>query len=218
MDQSTKRSWFNWVGFISAWFAVLLQLILIIQNRQANLFETLIRFFSFFTILTNILVALYFTSQLFKSEKSILSFLSSKGSVTAITAFILIVGIVYQIILRGIWEPTGLQFLVDEMLHTFIPAFMLTYWLYFAQKEDLVLKTFGIWLWYPLLYFVWILVRGHFSGFYPYPFVDVTSLGYALVLRNTLFIFLFLLLLVSTLLFFGKKINKLKVNHKSIKL
>ncbi len=218
MDQSTKRSWFNWVGFISAWFAVLLQLILIIQNRQANLFETLIRFFSFFTILTNILVALYFTSQLFKSEKSILSFLSSTGSVTAITAFILIVGIVYQIILRGIWEPTGLQFLVDEMLHTFIPAFMLTYWLYFAQKEDLVLKTFGIWLWYPLLYFVWILVRGHFSGFYPYPFVDVTSLGYALVLRNTLFIFLFLLLLVSTLLFFGKKINKLKVNHKSIKL
>lgn len=218
MDQSTKRSWFNWVGFISAWFAMLLQLILIKQYRQANLFETLICFFSFFSILTNILVALYCTSQLFKSKKSVISILNLRGSVIAITALNLIVGIVYQIILRGIWEPTGLQFLVYEMLHTFIPAFMLTYWLYFTKKEDLVLRLLVTWLWYPFLYFVWIVVRGHFSGFYPYPFVDVTSLGYALILRNTLFIFFFLLVLVRTLLFLGRKINKLKINLKTIKL
>lgn len=37
-------------------------------------------------------------------------------------------------------------------------------------------------LWYPLIYLGFILLRGHFSGFYPYPFVDVTQLGYPSVL------------------------------------
>ena len=46
---------------IIVWFAVLAQFYLIIENRVAPVTETIIRFFSFFTILTNILVAVYFT-------------------------------------------------------------------------------------------------------------------------------------------------------------
>ncbi|MFZ5976285.1 MULTISPECIES: Pr6Pr family membrane protein [unclassified Hydrotalea] len=33
------------------------------------------------------------------------------------------------------------------------------------------------WLIYPLLYLVYILIRGSFSGFYPYPFVNVLQIG-----------------------------------------
>ncbi len=187
-----------------------------IQNRQADLFETTIRFFSFFTILTNTLVALFFTAHVFTIKKSEPHFLNSKGTVTAITAFILVVGIVYQIVLRGIWEPTGLQRLVDEILHTLIPAFMLWYWFLFATKEDVKIKSFQLWIWYPVLYFVWILVRGHFSGFYPYPFVDVPTIGYPQVIINTVLILVFLIILVTILVVLGKTQNRKNSNHKSI--
>ncbi|MEO7961116.1 MAG: hypothetical protein ABIR19_06205, partial [Ginsengibacter sp.] len=57
------------------WFALLSQLYLILQNRVAPVFETVIRYFSFFTILTNILVAVCATMllQKFKSVKSYFS-------------------------------------------------------------------------------------------------------------------------------------------------
>ena len=50
------------VGALMGWFAVGLQFYLVIVNRVESLPETMIRFFSYFTILTNILVALYFTA------------------------------------------------------------------------------------------------------------------------------------------------------------
>lgn len=216
MNQNTKKTWFNWVGFVATWFAVILQFILMMQNRQVAIVETIIRFFSFFTILTNTLVALFFTAHVFNSEKSQTHFLNSKGAVTAITAFILVVGIVYQIILRGIWEPTGLQRLVDEVLHTFIPAFMFLYWFLFATWEDVKFKWFKLWIWYPVLYFVWVLVRGHFSGFYPYPFVDVPTIGYPQVFTNTLLIIIFLFILTTLLVVLGKTLNRKNRTHKPI--
>ncbi len=73
------------------------------QNRQTDIPEMIIRFFSYFTILTNILVALYFTASAFRSKVIPFRWLLSKGTLTATTAFILIVGLVYQIALRGIW-------------------------------------------------------------------------------------------------------------------
>ena len=35
-----------------------------------------------------------------------------------------------------------------------------------------------------LVYFGYILLRGHLLGVYPYPFVDVDKLGYALTIMN----------------------------------
>ena len=54
------------IGTIIGWFAILLQLYLIIENRVLSLPGTIVQFFSYFTILTNILVALYFTVLLLK--------------------------------------------------------------------------------------------------------------------------------------------------------
>ena len=113
-------------GLCIGWFAVLSQFVLMIQNRQADITETVIRFFSFFTILTNILVALFFTVSALKSKSRLSRVLLMDGSITAITALILIVGSVYQLVLRSIWEPTGLQLIVDELLHTITPFYMLS--------------------------------------------------------------------------------------------
>ena len=195
-------------GFILGWLVIIGQFILMIQNRQTDVTETIIRFFSFFTILTNILVALYFTSRISILKNTSLSKLSNSGNLTALTAFILVVGLIYQIILRGTWQPTGLQRIIDELLHSVIPFFVFVYWLKFANLNDLIFNKIKIWLWYPIGYFLYIIIRGHFSNFYPYPFVNVPEIGYPQVLINSVLVSIFFLFIMVSLIFIGNKTRK----------
>ena len=41
-----------------------------------------------------------------------------------------------------------------------------------------------VWLLYPALYLAYALIRGRLEGFYPYPFINVTELGYGKVMTN----------------------------------
>lgn len=202
------RKYIDILGFLIGWLAIIVQFILMIQNRQADIPETIIRFFSFFTILTNILVALYFTSRISISKNTSLSRLTNSGNLTALTAFILVVGLVYQFILRGTWQPTGLQRIIDELLHSAIPLFVFLYWLKFANKTDLIFKNIKIWLWYPIGYFLYVIIRGHFSNFYPYPFVNVIEIGYSQVFINAVIISLFFLFIMWVLILIGNKTRK----------
>lgn len=192
------------IGALTAWLAVLLQLYLIIVNRQASVGETIVRFFSFFTILTNILVALCFTSLLLPSRSALSRFFSKPKVLSAVTVYITVVGIVYNIILRFIWAPQGLQMIVDELLHTVIPILFVLYWSLFVPKEDLKWKDAFAWLIYPAGYLIFILFRGAFSGFYPYPFVHVTELGYKKVFINCIFLFITFLVLSFLLIWISK--------------
>lgn len=169
---------------IIAWFAVLTQYYLMIENRVASISETTIRFFSFFTILTNLLVAIYFTLIIFKIKNSFLAIINKPWTLTAITVYITCVGLGYQILLRHIWQPTGLQMIVDELLHTLIPIMVIIYWYLYEIKSLATYKQILKWLIYPLIYLTCILIRGKFSNFYPYPFVNVGNLGLFKVLIN----------------------------------
>ena len=201
---------FEILVFGLGWIAVIAQFFLMMQNRQADIPETIIRFFSFFTILTNILVALYFTMKVFNSKSALSKILMSSGSLTAITTFILIVGLVYQFILRKIWHPTGLQMIVDELLHSLIPFFMLGYWYFNFKKENLHWKSIFYWLIYPAIYLLIIIIRGHFSHYYPYSFLNIDQIGIEKVLVNILFILLLCIILIVTLTSLGKYIINVK--------
>ncbi|WP_395417704.1 Pr6Pr family membrane protein [Marinoscillum luteum] len=157
-----------------------------VENRVASVGETTIRFFSFFTILTNSLVAIYFTWWVLQHKKGNPSILNKPGTLTALTVYITIVGLVYQILLRPIWEPTGIQLVVDELLHSVIPVAVIVCWYLFEDKSLVSYRQIPQWLIYPLIYLVYILIRGNGSGFYPYPFVDVGSLGLSKVLINAM--------------------------------
>lgn len=186
------------IGAIISWGAVLLQLYLMLQNRTAPVAETLVRFFSFFTILTNMLVAICFTSILMSAREE-KTFFARSNTISATAVYILIVGIVYNLVLRSIWDPQGLQKLVDELLHAAVPLYFFLYWIIFVEKTHLHADRVYSWLIYPLVYLAFILVRGAVSGFYPYPFVNVSELGYGGVLKNSL-ILLGVFLLFSYLL------------------
>lgn len=186
------------------WFSIITQYYLMVKNTQISFAEANIRFFSYFTILTNIIVAVYFTLQAFNSIPKI----KKPGILTAVTIYILIVGLVYQTILRSTWDPKGLQRLVDELLHTIIPILVLIYWYLYENKNRLNYRQILSWAIYPLLYLFYILIRGYFSDFYPYPFINVSDLGYFQVLINSFWI---LLLFAALSLFFiriGKRLSK----------
>ncbi len=170
-----------------AWLALFLQLYILISNTASNgPLQAAGRFFSYFTILTNLLVAVCITAILLSPHSIAGKFFSKSTVIAAITLYIFIVGLVYNIILRYIWEPKGLQRWADEALHVATPVLFVFYWLLFIPKGSLKWSDSFRWLIYPAAYLVYALLIGSFSGFYTYPFINVTELGYPRVLLNAL--------------------------------
>jgi len=190
------------IGAVIGWFAIIAQLYLIIENRVVSIPGTLLRFFSFFTIDTNILVALCFTFIFLGSKSRVGKFFSQATTITAFTVYITIVGIVYNIILRSTWNPQGLAMVADELLHSVIPVLFILFWLFFTPIEGLKWKNAFPWLIFPIIYMTYAIVHGVITKFYPYPFVDVNELGYNKALLNAgavlLVIFLLSLALIAT--------------------
>ncbi len=201
-----KKNIFIAVGALLGWFAVALQLYLIIVNNSFSAAEALARFFTFFTILTNILVALSLTMILIGPDNFIFT---RPGSQPAIAAYITVVGIVYNIILRSLWAPQGWQLIVNELLHSVIPVYFIVYWLIFSPKSaGLQWKNILGWLVFPIAYLALIMIRGALSDWYPYPFVDVLALGYAKVLINSAGMVVFLLLVSAVFIALGRTMSK----------
>ena len=150
---------------ILAAFSVVVQFDLMLANRTMPVFETTIRFFSYFTILTNSIVAFYFSRLTYLLVRGKSTFIINFGTLTAITVYITIVGLVYQVFLRHAWSPTGLQKIVDEILHSVNPILVIAFWLWSRRDNTLKYNDMGRWLIFPLLYLIYVLIRGNFSGF-----------------------------------------------------
>lgn len=186
MHTQIRKRWLLILVTVVAWFAVALQLYLMLLNTKNPIGETLLRFFSYYTILTNVLVAVYGTLLLVKPSGRAGLFLIRPGTATAVAVYITIVGLVYNLVLRRLWSPEGWQWLVDELLHVGVPLLFILYWLVAIPKSTLYWKRIPGWLIYPAVYAICIFLRGAQSGFYPYPFIDVTVLGYPRALLNSL--------------------------------
>jgi hypothetical protein len=175
------------VTAILGWFALALQCYLTVTLSISNgktLFAGLITFFSYFTILTNLLVAVVLSLSVWAPNARWGNFVSRATVQSGTAVYIAIVGIVYSLLLRQIWNPQGWQKLADVLLHDLIPLLYVAYWVIFVRKNSLLWKDALWWLTYPAAYFAYTLLRGAASGWYPYPFVDPSALGYSRVSMN----------------------------------
>jgi len=210
MQKQPAEKFFIIAIIACGWFALVTQLYLIVNSGVSSLGELVIRYFSYFTIQTNILVAVCFTSLLLAAGRPMGRFFSRQQTLSAITVYIVIVGLIYNTILRFLWQPEGLQKIVDELLHSVIPLAVLVYWFLYVAKDTLRWKNVLWWLLYPFAYIIYVLIRGSVSGFYPYPFINTQQLGMNKVLVNAIGIaavFAF----VSLLLVFVAKSAKSKL-------
>ena len=194
----------------AGWFALISQLYLIILNKVDSLAETIIRYFSFFTITTNIIVAMFATVLLLRPNSNWGNFLSRPTTLTAITVYITIVGVVYNAVLRFLWQPQGLQFVVDELLHSIIPVLFILLWVRYVPKSELKYANAFPWLIYPVIYIIYTAIRGAITNEYPYPFTDVTVLGYGRVALNSLGLFAAFLAFSLFLIAIGKYLSRNK--------
>jgi hypothetical protein len=168
------------------WCALVLQYVLLIRTADGNsglsLAEANVRFFSYFTIQTNILASLVLTA--FAIKRPLDEWLVHPFVRSAVAVYIAMVGLTYFTLLRHLWAPQGAQWIADTTLHYVMPVGYLMFWLTCVRKAGLRWYDPLLWLIYPLIYLLLILVRGKVSGFYPYPFVDAGTLGYAKVAMN----------------------------------
>jgi hypothetical protein len=173
-------------GLIAAavWYALALQLSSQLRTSM-DWAPTLFHFFGSFTILTNTLIALVLTAptlSLSGAER-----FATPSVRTAAAAYIAIVGAVHVAILREPSSARGAQALTDLILDKLVPLFYVVYWMLFEPHGRVGWRAAWSWLEYPAVYLGYGLVTGALTGWYLYPFMDVSTAGYArVVLGSTL--------------------------------
>lgn len=182
------------------WFCIILQFY-ISTDKFINII-------SYFTILSNSLIAISLSFSTFFPKTKLGVFFSQLSVKTAVALYIFIVFVVYNTVLRGVWKPTGWQLFLDNMLHVAIPILYILYWLFFVKKAKLNWKNGLYWLLFPFAYLIYSLIRGAFVNWYPYPFLNVAKLGYNQVIVNII-IMLFVFLISGSVL--------IAINNKSLK-
>ena len=172
---------------IISWFGLVIQYSHLIINASSlglTKPEATARFFKYFTILSNIMVAVSTTAFFLFPKSGISNFLRKPFIISAITVYIFMVGVGYNLLLRGTWNPQGWHKVSDEIVHVADPLLFALYWYFFAPKNSLKWKYSLYWLLVPAVYFVYVIIRGTIDGFYPYPFLDPNKLGYTRMLLN----------------------------------
>ncbi|WP_207286053.1 Pr6Pr family membrane protein [Pseudomonas sp. FW300-N2A2] len=185
--QPAVRRRFVAVAAVLGWAGLSIQLYLIFYSRWtlgASLLGGLVSFFSYFTVLSNTLVATVLTCALTSRESAARRWFLLPWVSGGIAVSIAVVGLAYNILLRHLWHPDGWQWLADELMHDVMPLLFLAWWWLCVPKGTLRLRHIALWVIYPLLYFAYALLRGHLLAVYPYPFIDVDKLGYPQVFVN----------------------------------
>jgi len=161
--------------------AVLATIVLRLQlNMSANgnsLPEAIWVIYRFFTVWTNTLVGVVCGVIALGARPP--SWMTA-GLVLAIG----IVGGVYHAVLAQLVSYEGLDKLVDVMLHTVVPVGFAALWLFGLPKQGLGLRSLVPWLIYPLVYCVFVILRGLADGIYPYRFLNLAEIGAAQLAIN----------------------------------
>ena len=129
-----------------AWFAILLQYYLTVTKPGAPFIEATVRYFSFFTILTNILVALALTLPWLAPDTRLGRFFTRPSVRTAILTYIIIVAVIYHYLLAKLWNPQGWQLLADTIEHVVTPSLYVIDWVLFVPKGTVRWKSALVWL------------------------------------------------------------------------
>jgi hypothetical protein len=140
-----------------------------------------VRFFSYFTIESNLLVAI--TSALLAMRPGRDGRLFRVLRLDALFG-ITITGIVYAVLLAPQHDPHGINAATNAGLHYVVPALAVVGWLLFGPRPRIDETTLLLALIWPALYIAYTLAHGAASDWYPYPFIDAAHLGYATALRN----------------------------------
>lgn len=171
-------------------FAVLWQLVLVVQGHgvldesvRDDVTTRLVRFISYFTGLSNLLVVAVSAALVARPERDgpawrVLQLATLVG--------IAVTGVVHWFLLRPVLDLTGASYAVDKLLHVVVPLLFVAAWVWVGPRgragRAQVLPTLG----WPLAWGAYTIAHGLVSDWWPYPFIDVDALGWGRVGVNLL--------------------------------
>lgn len=172
MDGRGQRAWWGLTGAVAA-ACVVLQVVLTTTSGEPDLGARLVRTLSYFTIDTNALVA---ALGLLVALRPGTTGPWWRALRLGAPLCVVVVGVVYHVELRreGL---TGLDLVLDTGLHYVVPALALGGWVAATPRGLADVGTALRVLVYPLAWCAWTFVHGAVTGWYPYPFLDVTLVG-----------------------------------------
>lgn len=181
---------FHLATFLVAAFAVVLQLVLVIQGHSV-LDETsrpdavtrVVRFASYLTIWSNVLVAWSTLTLALGRDRDTKLWRALRLDAVVIC---FAGGVVHFFLLRPLLDLDGLDLLADKLLHVAVPLLAVIGWLAFGPRRRASMADLGPFLVLPVVWLTYTLIRGAFVDWYPYPFIDVLEHGYGVVALNCL--------------------------------
>lgn len=188
----------TWAGFGIGLAGLTLQFSISIPARMAtgdNLGGALVYFFTFFTILTNLMLVLIYLSDLVAPRW--LGWWRSPVTRAMMAAAILVVMLFYHFLLAGLWQPQGLFLVCDVTLHYVCPIVFILWWLFVTPHVGLKIDNIPPMLLPPVIYVVYAMIRGAIVGEYPYPVLEANKLGYLQVAINIGALLVFFVLLCA---------------------
>ena len=136
---------------------------------DAGLFAVVWRMLAYFTVLSNL------ATLILMARAALTGQITAKVA-AVITVVMVLVGLGYHTLLAGLWAHSGLAWWADQGLHTAAPILVVLWWMALAPKAGLTGRDALRWLVWPTGYAAYALARGRVTGFYPYPFIDLSAL------------------------------------------
>lgn len=196
-------------GLLIGLTAVIVQgwitLSLLLGNGR-DLLDALVHFFTYFTILTNLMLVTIYLSELV--DWRWLGWWRQPVTRGMMVGAIVLVMVFYHFLLSGLWAPEGVAKAADVTLHYVVPILYVLWWLLFQPKGSLrfghvplMLLPIAIWL-------AWAMVRGAVVGEYPYPILEANKLGYAQVALNCLMVLAALVVLFAVVIGLDRTVKR----------
>jgi hypothetical protein len=148
-----------------------------------------VRFLSYFTVESNILVAVTSVALVRRPGRT-----GRVWEILRLNALfgIAVTGVVYSTLLHGVVALHGAAAVTNALLHYVGPALAVVGWLLFGPRPRVGEGTLMLSMLWPGLYVAYTFAHGAVSHWYPYPFINVHTLGYVTVIRNGVGLILFL--------------------------
>lgn len=209
---SIARLWHG-LTFLVALAALILQLVLVVRGGKVlgeelprSTGERVLNYFSYFTIQSNILVAVSVWPPLTGRDTS-----RTWWRVIRLNALvgISVTGLVVWLILAPWVRKNGMSLhgadlFADRLLHVVVPVIAVVGFVAFGPRKRVTIRILLLTLVWPLLWIGYTLIHGAIASWYPYPFVDVIANGYPTVLLNCVGIAVLLLAVTGVLLLLGR--------------
>jgi hypothetical protein len=184
---SVGRAW-HIVTFVVAVIALVLQLILILLGQNildsssvtSGLPEQVRRYFSYFTIQANLLVAIATFMLVTGRTRTQLFRVLRLASLIGIT----VTGVVAAVALPPSPNYTTANLICDRLLHMVVPVLTFVGWIAFGPRGFVTRRDILPSLIWPVAWLVATLGLGPLTHWYPYPFLNVDTIGWGRVLVN----------------------------------